>query len=244
MPPQFEELAFAHTPLGELTLWRRKVLSLRDRIVYEIRLDGEFLMSSLVNESEVALAAGPLSRLTGNGLDLLIGGLGLGHTAHAALTDARVRSVEVIELLTEIIAWHRRGLVPLGPQLTGDSRCRLIHDDFYAHLGASTRRYHAILLDIDHSPEYLLHPSHAAFYTRAGLEGVRARLLPGGIFAFWSADPVGEALIGTLSDVFDDVSVDAVRFLNPLVGERDTNYICSASVSRPGAGRSRGSARS
>lgn len=244
MPPQFEELAFARTSLGELTLWRRKVLSLRDRIVYEIRLDGEFLMSSLINASEIALASGPLGRVAGDRLDLLIGGLGLGYTAQAALADSRVCLVEVVELLPEIIAWHRRGLVPLGAELTDDARCRLIHGDFYDFIASSERRYHAILLDIDHSPEYLLHPSHAAFYTRPGLEGVRAHLQPGGIFALWSADPIDRAFQALLMEIFADVSVEAVEFLNPLVGERDTNYICSASVSQPDVGKSRGSDRS
>ena len=53
MPADFEELDYAETPLGELILRRRKVLSL-DVDVYEVKLDGSFLMSSLVNDSEIS----------------------------------------------------------------------------------------------------------------------------------------------------------------------------------------------
>ena len=34
--------------------------------------------------------------------------------------------------MPEVIEWHRRGLVPLGPTLTADPRCRLVAGDFFA----------------------------------------------------------------------------------------------------------------
>lgn len=229
MPAQFEELDYAKTSLGDLTLWRRQVLSLRGQIVYEIRLDGEFLMSSLVNASEIALATGTLAKASSDApLDVLVGGLGLGYTAQAALAHPAVRTVEVVEQLAEIIGWHERGLVPLGEELTGDPRCRFVRDDFYTFITREDCRYHAILLDIDHSPEYLLRPEHASFYTSEGLRGVRARLHAGGVFAFWSADPIGGNLAAVLGAVFSAVETEEISFLNPLTGERDVNYLCRA----------------
>ena len=50
----FEELDYAQTDLGELILRRRATT--RGVEVFEVKLDGQFLMSSLVNASEVALA--------------------------------------------------------------------------------------------------------------------------------------------------------------------------------------------
>ena len=67
--------------------------------------------------------------------------------------------------------------MPLGPGLTADPRCRFVSGDFFRlALGDgfdpedAGRLFHAVLLDIDHSPSHLLHERHGAFYERAGLE--------------------------------------------------------------------------
>ena len=52
----FEELDYRETDLGELILRRRGVRSLDGAEVFEVKLDGHFLMSSLVNEAGIALA--------------------------------------------------------------------------------------------------------------------------------------------------------------------------------------------
>jgi spermidine synthase len=243
----FEELDYSMTPLGELILRRRQVLSLDNVEVVEVKLDGRFLMSSLVNDAEIALADLALSQITCNECDVLVGGLGLGYTAQAALKAGNVRSVVVIEYLERVIDWHRRGLVPLAETLTGDPRCRLVHGDFFAAVGlpgpakarpvladAATGPFHAILLDIDHSPQSPLHPRHAAFYTADGLRRLRDRLHPGGVFALWSADPPEAAFVADLEAVFDRVRVETAKFYNPLLTERDENTIYVAQAGVPG----------
>ena len=127
----FEELDHRTTPLGEISLRRRHDPSL-DVDVFEAKLDDEFLMSSLFTVAEIALADLGLAAVGGDALDVVVGGLGLGYTAQAALADDRVRSLHVIEGLDEVIAWHRRGLLPLSGSLTGDERCHLHHGDFFA----------------------------------------------------------------------------------------------------------------
>ena len=110
-------------------------------------------------------------------LDVVVGGLGLGYTALAALENAGVRSLIVVDALAEVIEWHEQGLLPLGKQLTGDPRCRLVNGDFFAMAGSAEgfdaeqpgRRFDAVLVDIDHSPRNLLHPRHAALYEPEGL---------------------------------------------------------------------------
>ena len=52
----FEELDYGMTPLGELILRRREVLSLGRIEVFDVKLNGQFLMSSPVNDAEIALA--------------------------------------------------------------------------------------------------------------------------------------------------------------------------------------------
>jgi spermidine synthase len=240
----FEELDYGMTPLGELILRRREVLSLGRIEVFEVKLNGRFLMSSLVNDAEIALANFALLLLTCTECDVLVGGLGLGYTAKAALDSRNVRSVTVIEYLARIIDWHRRKLVPLAGQLTDDPRCSLIQGDFFAAIDPPTtghvqerqgddalptpfnsNRFHAILLDIDHSPQCLLQPSHAAFYKPKGLRRLTDRLHPGGVFALWSADPPKRAFVDGLESAFSSVQVHESKFYNPLLNEDDVNYI-------------------
>src|SRR3982750_893692 len=83
------ELAYHKTPLGDLTLRRRPEPLLDNREVFEIKLGNEYLMSSLFTESERQLAILGLSPLKGE-LDVVIGGLGLGHTAAEALKNRMI----------------------------------------------------------------------------------------------------------------------------------------------------------
>ena len=146
---------------------------------FEIKLGDEFLMSSLFTASEIALARLGLAGLSEPGLDVVVGGLGLGYTAKAVLEHRNVAALIVVEALEAVIDWHARGLVPLGPELTRDPRCRLVQGDFFALApseagfdpAAPARRFHAVLVDIDHSPDSLLDPRHAAFYGEQGLPG-------------------------------------------------------------------------
>jgi spermidine synthase len=230
MSADFAELDFQHTPLGDLTLRRRRIRSLDNLEVFEVKLGEAFLMSSLFHEVEVALADLGLAQLSFDGLDVVVGGLGLGYTAVAALNHANVRSLLVIEMLEAVIGWHRRAIVPLGPKLTGDPRCRIIHGDFFAlaapggpgfDRAGAARQFHAILLDIDHSPRNLLDPRNAAFYQPDGLRALASHLHPGGIFALWSDDAPDASFMAALDAVFIETKASIVRFRNPLL-EQDS----------------------
>lgn len=222
MSELFKELAYSLTPMGELILRRRRELSLNVD-VYEIKLNGEFLMSSLFTAAEIELARMGLEALDAEKADVVVGGLGLGYTAQAALEDERVSSLTVIDNIAEVIEWHREKLVPLGEVLTKDSRCRLVQGDFFAMAAGDGfdenepgRCFHAILLDIDHSPALTLHPSHDGFYTVAGLVRLAAYLHPGGVFAMWSNDPPEESFSTALAEVFAYSDARIVRFPNHL----------------------------
>jgi spermidine synthase len=238
MSLHFEELDYRPTAIGALSLRRRRELSLGID-VYEIKLGDEFLMSSLFTVSEIALARLGLRELSSTTLDVVVGGLGLGYTARTVLEDARVRSLVVVEALSEVIEWHERGLLPLGAQLTSDARTRLVHGDFFAMLASSAQgldpdspgqRFHAVLVDIDHSPRQLLHPSHAAFYEAAGLRHLAAHLRPGGVFALWSNDPPDEAFNAALAEVFAASHAHVVTFHNPLQDRDATSTVYVATT--------------
>jgi spermidine synthase len=224
MSDYFEELDYRPTRLGPLSLRRRKHLSLGADI-YEIKLGEEFLMSSLFTASEVALAKLGLTELSEKNVDVVVGGLGLGCTARAVLDNAHVLSLVVIETLPEVIEWHATGLVALGVELTADRRCRLVQGDFFAMIASTTsgldpecpnRLFHAILVDIDHSPRHVLHPSHAKLYEAEGLRRLSNRLHPNGVFALWSNDPPDEQFRAKLAEVFATSKAEVVTFYNPL----------------------------
>lgn len=227
MSRMLEELDHRVTPMGILSLRRRRILAL-DRDVLEVMLGDEHLMSSLFTEGEIALATLGLETATGKGLDVLVGGLGLGYTAAAALDNPRVASVAVAEALEGVIDWHRQGLVPLGARLFGDQRFSALHTDFFAHVAAPAEgatpdpMYDLILLDIDHSPDALLSPRHARFYGSEGLAGLRTHLRPEGVFAMWSDEAPDPVFQTALAGVFSSQEARVVEFDNPLRGGTST----------------------
>lgn len=220
--------------MGELSL-RRRLDPVLQREVHEVLLGDEYLMSSTFTVAEVELARLGFAAVPGDGLDVVVGGLGLGYTARAALADPRVASLRVVEAMDAVIDWHVQGLLPHADELTGDPRCRLVLGDFFAMVAGglpfgegAAARHDAILLDIDHTPGHLLHPSHAGFYTAEGLERLRARLVPGGVFALWSDAP-DSAFLRVLEQAFATVEEHVVSFANPLTGGESSNAVYVAS---------------
>lgn len=228
---RFEEIDWRESPLGDISLRRRWEPSLKVD-VHEVKLGDEFLMSSLFTVAEIELARLGLAELPDTDLDVVVGGLGLGYTARAALEDPRVRSLTAVEALGAVIEWHERELLPLAGPVTSDPRSRLVHGDFFAMAeGAGfdpetpDRRFHAILLDIDHTPRQVLHPSHAACYEPEGLRRLAGHLHPGGVFALWSDDPPDDEFTATLEEVFTSARAHVVTFSNPHTGGEAANTV-------------------
>jgi spermidine synthase len=229
MSVYFEELDFRPTPMGVLSLRRRRHLT-TGLDIYEIKLGDEFLMSSQFTVAEIELARLGLAALKRTDLDVVVGGLGLGYTAQAVREHSNVRSLIVVDALAEVIEWHQQGLLPLGKQLTDDPRCRLVNGDFFAMSHSSDgfdpdtpgRRFDAVLVDIDHSPNNLLHPRHAALYQPEGLARLAAHLHPGGVFALWSNDPPDDAFERVLAGAFATSAAHVLTFDN-WQGHRDAS---------------------
>lgn len=231
MSTRFEELDWSPTPIGEVSLRRR-----RDPVtgvdIFEVKLGDEFLMSSLFTVAEIALARLALARLQGSELEVAVGGLGLGYTAQAVLVDERVRELVVVDALEPVIRWHQRGMVPVGPILTADPRCRLVHGDFFAMTDGSgfdpetpDREFDAVVVDIDHSPRHLLADGSAGFYSTEGTRRLAGHLRPGGVYTLWSNDPPDDTYLAILSEVFVDVAAEVVSFPNPLQDREATNTV-------------------
>ena len=236
MPFTFEELDAQETPLGLISLRKRAEPGLKNRILYEVKLGEEFLMSSLFPEAEIQLSKLGLKALKRNGhdteLNIVVGGLGLGYTAAAVLEDSCIRSLAVIDIMEAVINWHKRHLVPLGEMISSDPRCALVPGDFFAMAAdASTgfapgnKQVQGIFLDIDHSPSNWLDQGNSGFYTRESLSSMKRKLLPNGVFGLWSNDLPDQEFTHLLETVFGRVETAIIPFHNPYSGGESSNSI-------------------
>ncbi len=221
MSKRIEELDWQQTPIGEISL-RRRIDPQLQREVFEVKLGDEYLMSSLFTVAEIALATLGLAACD-QPRDVVVGGLGLGYTARAVLDDPRVASLQVIEALDAVISWHVDRRLPVD--LT-DPRCQLVQGDFFALAAANELpTCDALLVDIDHTPTHVLHPSHAGFYSEQGLASVVQCLRPGGVFGLWSDDPPDPDFLAVLESCFSHVEGHLVTFDNPLTGGESSNGV-------------------
>ena len=234
MIPGFQILDAQNTQLGALVLRRRSIAALDGEEIYEVKLGEEFLMSSLFPEAEKQLAHLGLAKLNGEDWDVVVGGLGLGYTAAAALENPNVASLVVVELFPQVIEWHEKGLVSVGSILSGDPRCQLVAQDFFAAAVDKTigmdplnpgKQFHAVLLDIDHTPSHQLDHENAGFYSMAGLSSMAEQLLPGGVFGLWSDAAPDAAFKELLLTVFSTAEAVVVPFYNPIQDKESTNTI-------------------
>ncbi len=226
MGARFEEIDWCESPIGVISL-RRRYDPVVAKDVYEVKIDDEFLMSSLFTVVEIALARLSLAQVGGERLRVVVGGLGLGYTARAALDDDRVAALSVVEAIAPVIDWHERDLLPDTVGLAADPRCRLVHGDFFALVaqGSWEERCDAVLLDVDHSPRNVLHPTHQAFYTAEGLRRLGHLLTPEGVFGLWSDDPPDADFEAALGQVFAEQSTHVVPFANPLTGGESASTV-------------------
>jgi spermidine synthase len=223
--PYFEILAYEPTELGMLCLRQRELLCEPGTIVTEVTLNHEFLMSSYLTASEKALSEIALEMHGGTSLSVLVGGLGLGYTTHAALESESVVRCEVVEFLPQVIDWLKQGLVPLSDELNADSRLKVTHGDVYQQLASPPKQqYDLILIDVDHSPDENLGTANGKFYTADGLQRAKLHLTENGVLGVWSyaeSSPFADAL----REVFREVRIEPVTVFNNLIDVEQTDWL-------------------
>jgi spermidine synthase len=199
---RYDEVARAEGPRGE-TVLRRRTVDGDPAEVLELRVNGVFVMDTAETGSERALARAALA-LSEDPRDVLVGGLGLGFTAHEVLGDLRVERVVVVEVDEALVGWMRDGTVPHGPATLADRRLSVtVADVRQAVAETPPASYDLVLLDVDNGPAHLVHDANAEVYRRQFLEQVRAGLRPGGVVAVWCAERAPE-LAAVLAEVFGD----------------------------------------
>jgi spermidine synthase len=237
MSPLFKEIDSQASPLGQISLRRRRIPVFGDRDIYEVKLGDEFLMSSMFVAAEEALSALGLASTKGDKLSVVVGGLGLGYTAVEALKDDRVSELFVVDALDSVIGWHKDEQVPLGKILNADARNHYVLGSFFDLAttpdkgfdpDCEGKKFDAILLDIDHSPTEFLNAANASFYTTENLTLMAQQLKPKGVFAMWSQNLPEESFQALLKTVFEQVESHVVSFFNPFQGNESTNsvYVC------------------
>jgi len=181
-----------YVQLGEARMPDGTVFSLHSHDgEFYLKNDGNDLMSTALTYSEQMLSdiacdfvVRPVHPR------VLIGGLGLGYTLKRVLEIVgRPATVEVAEIVPEVIAWNREHLAEHNGPLLDDERTKLYEGDVYDCIAAAGKgTYDAILLDVDDTPGSLVLPRNNRIYGREGLRMIHDSLTPGGRVAFWLAE--------------------------------------------------------
>ncbi|MCP3875992.1 MAG: hypothetical protein GY699_22940 [Desulfobacteraceae bacterium] len=158
---------------------------------FSIRTVETELMNSRVHGSEDALAQLTIERIKQKpGMQLLIGGLGMGYTLAAALgqlnSDAHIT---VSELIPAVIKWNQKYLGHLAGMPLNDPRVSIKQEDVTQTIKRGKSTWDAILLDVDNGPKGLTREANNALYSTAGLKTSFLSLCPGGILSVWSSNP-------------------------------------------------------
>jgi spermidine synthase len=195
---------------------------------FSIRLNHGELMNSRVHGSEEALAELACARVADRPRpQVLIGGLGMGYTAAAALrrlgSDARLF---VAELMPAVVKWNRSVLADLAGRPLEDERVSVREVDIAEILKTQRQAFDAILMDVDNGPSGLTRKGNDWLYLRAGLEAAMTALRPGGVFAVWSAAP-DRAFEKRLRDTGFAVDEVRVRSRDARSGRRHTIWLAT-----------------
>lgn len=120
---------------------------------------------------------------------VLIGGLGMGFTLKRVLElVGSPATVDVAELMSQVIEWNRTYLVEHNGPLLEDPRTNVILADLFDCLGEGDL-YDVILIDIDDTPDALITEDNIKLYSPGFLQLLRESLNPGGCLAYWMAEP-------------------------------------------------------
>ncbi len=186
MKIRYEELDHDETPLGRLVLERYDAED--GQVGYQISIDGAFLMASHGAHSERVMAPLAHERLQRPAaeLEVLVGGLGAGHTLAEALSLAGVTRVVVAEIGAKVLEWNRRYFASVNGGVVDDPRVEVQIADVATVIREAEGRYALMLLDVDNGPGWLAAEGNARLYEDQGLVECRRALAPGGVLAVWS----------------------------------------------------------
>jgi spermidine synthase len=164
------------------------ILQERDS-VFVIRSGGRELMSSARHQSEEEMT-NVLKTLAAREPVVLIGGLGLGYTARAALDRLPPKATVVVsEISTAVFEWNKTLLGHLAGTPLADPRLGVELEDVATVIEKGRGRFDAILLDVDNGPSALSTVKNQQLYEERAIAQIRRALKPNGVLVVWSAGP-------------------------------------------------------
>jgi len=204
---------------GEITLCKRDA-------EFSIRTSAAELMNSRVHGSEDALAELTCRRLKRNsGLQILVGGLGMGFTLAAALGQSKPDTrITVSELIPAVVRWNREHLGHLAGMPLDDPRVSVAEEDVGETIAKRKSAWDAILLDVDNGPAGLTRKTNDRLYGRSGLKTAFCALRRGGFLAVWSSG-ADEAFSRRLKQCGYRTETVTVRARKPGKGARHTIWL-------------------
>jgi spermidine synthase len=191
---------------------------------FEIVSNGVFLMDTRDGRSERLLATAALAAHHAPA-NVLIGGLGVGFTLRAALTDDRVAAVTVVEVEPAIVEWQRAQLAGFSGRALDDPRVNVVVADLRGHLASARECYDVICVDVDNGPDWTVADDNTRLYDAAGTALLRGCLRDDGVLAVWAARPAPR-YEDVLRGQFADVTVHEVPVAR---GEPDVVYVARTS---------------
>jgi spermidine synthase len=195
--------------------------------VYTIRVGGFELMSSRAHGSEEEMAGLAFAEVKARSPHILVGGLGMGFTLRAVLTELpSTGRVTVAELLPEVVRWNRDHLGHLAGEPLDDPRVSLVVNDVAHVIASSKQAFDAVLLDVDNGPAALTDHRNEKLYRARGLEIARRSLRPGGILVVWSASP-DRPFERALSKAGFSVRTENVRARRDAKGPKHTIFVAT-----------------
>jgi spermidine synthase len=157
---------------------------------FTLRISGIELMTSRAHDSEEKLASMAIELVSrAKSPRVLVGGLGMGYTARAAL-DASPRPSEVVvaELLPAVVRWNRDHIGHLAGTPLDDPRLSVVEADLWEVIAASPGAFDVILNDVDNGPGGCALSRNERLYRPEGLAATRRCLRPGGVLAVWCVE--------------------------------------------------------
>jgi spermidine synthase len=158
---------------------------------FSIMLGQNELMNSRLSGSEEALAKLACKRIGHTpAARMLIGGLGMGFSLRAALSELGPDAeIIVAELIPSVLSWAKGPMADVFGDCLADPRVRVRIADVRDVIGASVATFDAVVLDVDNGPEGLVREANEALYNTRGLKAARKALRPRGVLAVWSSGP-------------------------------------------------------
>ena len=179
---------------------------------FTLAYNGEAFRSTNDSAASAILAETMLGLIkSSRGIDILLGGLGLGDTLKTVLGHTGLRSVTVVEQDDIVPAWVRDHLQ--AGELLDDPKTHLVIGNFAGYLEGAPESYHGIALDLDLGPPRILREENRRAYSLTALRNLTARLRSDGVLVIRSTED-DRAYRRALDEIFSEVAVRTVDLEN------------------------------